>query len=828
MRNSHRSRFDGTGPASPLRTSVRSALGLSAAGCRAQTAKNYRRRQMMDNPPDRRLNTTRGEIIQTTEEKYFFDEREIQRLQIANAEWEDKYFQLEAQLGSERQHFKDQRALLDNLQADLEEQKRRLDEQQARWDDTIASMENVSLAEKEERRAIDKSREEATVFYGKLIAGCHALRRQRVRANNGQLSGGFIPKAASCKEKKPSPPKVGIAAPPSPYAWIISWSLLSLPVLLPYGNLEAIDALFFGASGCTESGLNTYDIKDLATYQQVYTYLGSIFTNLCFVNVIVVAVRLHWFEKRLKDESRRPAAGSGSYDIESGRDRNAERPEQPPDLNKHCQQLGTPPPPAADEGRTGNGPHIAFASDVDNHPRRDTTLYVPGPQDRDRVERDTTNTYGDDGDSIRPVSRTDGWRKRSNISLPPLSLAKSIENAASSFLAPGGISIDREPSRASDTPALASPRLRGLSKGVLVGRNSRLHNLTDEDRERLGGIEYRSLKILLKISAAYLIALHAFGVISLVSWIHKAPAKYTDYLEECGQDKTFWGFYSSQTMINNCGFTLTPDSMIHFNDATWPLIVMSFLAVTTWVLLGIISILNLIDILLIVILDLKNPAVNDLPLGPRILAAIYQSASSRHTGTSVFNLAEVNPGVQFSLVIMMYIAILPIAISIRSSNTYEERSLGRFSDDMHLNESRAGSYIMSHIRNQLAFDLWYIFLGTLVLCIAEADRIMDPDDPGFAIFPIFFEVVSGYGNVGLSIGHPSVATSLSGKFTAFSKLVMCFTMIRGRHRALPYALDRAVMLPNDSLREDGSSRDEDWEDLDLGHLTLPMQKYHTS
>lgn len=38
-----------------------------------------------------------------------------------------------------------------------------------------------------------------------------------------------------------------------------------------------------------------------------------------------------------------------------------------------------------------------------------------------------------------------------------------------------------------------------LSRQATVGRNSEFHNLTKQDRERLGGIEYRSLKLLLKI-----------------------------------------------------------------------------------------------------------------------------------------------------------------------------------------------------------------------------------------------------------------------------------------------------------------------------------------
>jgi hypothetical protein len=40
-------------------------------------------------------------------------------------------------------------------------------------------------------------------------------------------------------------------------AWITFASLLALVVIYPYGNVSAIDALFFGASSATESGLNT-------------------------------------------------------------------------------------------------------------------------------------------------------------------------------------------------------------------------------------------------------------------------------------------------------------------------------------------------------------------------------------------------------------------------------------------------------------------------------------------------------------------------------------------------------------------------------------------
>lgn len=58
-----------------------------------------------------------------------------------------------------------------------------------------------------------------------------------------------------------------------------------------------------------------------------------------------------------------------------------------------------------------------------------------------------------------------------------------------------------------------------------------------------------------------------------------------------------------------------------------------------------------------------------------------------------------------------------------------------------------------------------------------------------------FEVSSSYGTVGLSLGAPS-GTSLSGGLRTLSKLVLCAVMVRGRHRGLPLAIDRAVMLPD--------------------------------
>ncbi|GME97930.1 unnamed protein product [Ambrosiozyma monospora] len=160
---------------------------------------------------------------------------------------------------------------------------------------------------------------------------------------------------------------------------------------------------------------------------------------------------------------------------------------------------------------------------------------------------------------------------------------------------------------------------------------------------------------------------------------------------------------------------------------------------------------------------------------------------------------------------MMYISVLPLAISIRRTNVYEEQALGIYLDGEKVDEPESNettddqksspkkmNFISTHLRKQLSFDLWFIFLGLFVICICEKKKLTK-GDPNFGIFQILFEIVSAYGTVGLSLGYPGVDTSFCSQFTVVSKLVIIAMMIRGRHRGLPYSIDRAIMLNTDNV-----------------------------
>ncbi|KID65078.1 Potassium transport protein, high-affinity, partial [Metarhizium hybridum] len=665
------------------------------------------------------------------------------------------------------------------------------------------------------------------------------------------------------------------------YAWILSMGLLSFPVLYTYGNLAAIDAYFFGASASTESGLNTVDIKNLALYQQLYLYFIPILTNMCFINIVVVIVRLHWFNQHLdrfgpaliRVKRRKSGNGGVHSDPEVAETTEASSSTASAALSNIPSRVGdqlnnnqrTKQPSANDNG--GGIPEIRPEPETHNHAlelslepteeptqriafhpsvwdkptnsRRDSTLYIPGPRERDRGINATPTR--------RPsVADAEDSRRRSTRAM---SFDRAAGAAGSVFVI-GRTATVPQLSRAPTLHRAAADQMPYLSRRATIGRNSRFHNLTSRDRQELGGIEYRSLQLLLKVVVIYFFGMHIFGAIGLVGWILHANPKYDAYLQQCGQNSIWWAFYTAQSMMDNLGFTLTPDSMISFREAEWPLFLSSFLTLagntlypvflrlvlwtmsktvprksamqeslqfllnhprrcytllfprgTTWALFGIIFILNFMDAFFILILDLNNAEVASLPPGPRVMAAIFQAGSSRHTGASVFNLANVSPAVQFSLLIMMYISAFPVALSIRASNTYEEKSLGIYQVDTEedLDENSGRSYLVRHLQSQLSFDLWYIFLGIFVLSISEAGKIEHLAQPSFGLFPIFFEAVSAYGNVGLSLGYPGINASLSTEFSTFGKLVICAMMIRGRHRGLPYTLDRAIMLPDEHL-----------------------------
>lgn len=389
-----------------------------------------------------------------------------------------------------------------------------------------------------------------------------------------------------------------------------------------------------------------------------------------------------------------------------------------------------------------------------------------------------------------------------------------------------------------------------LSWNPTVARNSTFVALTDDQKEELGGVEYRAVKLLSKIVVIYYVGFHIVALICFLPFILKMP-HYSTVMRDYGISPTWWGFFTPASVFNDLGYTLNPDSMYPFYQNAYFLLILGFFiiigntgfpillrfiiwilfklsknlslfkeslgflldhprrcftllfpSVPTWWLFFILVVLNAIDLVLFIILDLNNSALTSIPAGYRVLDGLFQAFSTRTAGFSVIDLSRLHPSVQVSYMLMMYISVLPLAISIRRTNVYEEQSLGIYggNNDATDAERTPQTFIATHLRNQLSFDLWFIFLGLFIICIADGGKLQR-DDIDFTVFQVLFEIVSAYGTVGLSLGYPNTNTSFSAQFSVISKLVIIAMMIRGRHRGLPYSLDRAIILPSDKMNK---------------------------
>lgn len=175
-----------------------------------------------------------------------------------------------------------------------------------------------------------------------------------------------------------------------------------------------------------------------------------------------------------------------------------------------------------------------------------------------------------------------------------------------------------------------------------------------------------------------------------------------------------------------------------------------------------------------------------------------------------------HPGVKASIMALMYFSSYPITLTMRASNVHgpgvvasSEGSQNGGSQNEDSQSNKSGKFGSSRVRelfkDQLGFDMWCLTLGTLIILFIEGDRV--EKDPDVTIFSIMFEVVSAYGNVGLSLGYTGTSTSLCTQFKPASKVILCALMIQGRHRGMPDPLDRAITVPGEKLVNEALARE---------------------
>ncbi|PBK85523.1 TrkH-domain-containing protein [Armillaria gallica] len=392
-------------------------------------------------------------------------------------------------------------------------------------------------------------------------------------------------------------------------------------------------------------------------------------------------------------------------------------------------------------------------------------------------------------------------------------------------------------------------RSKWLNFELDMGRNSNFYTetLTNGQLEIVGGAEYRALRVLSYLVPTYFVVTQIITYLIFAPWL-SISSRYDNVFEAQPLlvKKPWFSLFQVMAAYTGGGLSLVDVGMLPFQTAYLLVFSLMFLILAgnhalliimrliiwicskftepesdldkaldfllhhprrcyiylfpshqTWYLLIVLLLLSMIDTGL--------EFYDAMPTGAKIVSGLFQGLAARASGFSMVPLASVAPALQFLYMVMMYIAVYPVAMSIRSTNTYEEGSLGVFKSPQEEFEhqdkelgypkdreprQRVTRYLGWHLRRQMSDDIWWMFWGVLLVTIIERGNIME-------IIRMLFELVSAFSGIGLSLGLPSDNMSFVGAMRPLSKLVIIVVMVRGRHRGLPVAIDRAVKLPHE-------------------------------
>ncbi|KAG9945340.1 TrkH-domain-containing protein, partial [Aureobasidium melanogenum] len=674
------------------------------------------------------------------------------------------------------------------------------------------------------------------------------------------------------------------------YAYFIFTGLLAAVIFWASSTTTHVsftDSLFFCVSAMTEAGLNTINLSELNTWQQFMLFVLIFIGSAIFVSNFVLQVRRKAFERkfisviesRARKQRRLSLRGStfSMSRLSMSRSRENQNPNLGLDRQPRPADVDQPQTPltrrrtsvsetslrqSKSEGTDGAADDLHAAEEGSN----DATL-----PDRITFSPETvfrSQKQFEDQSPTKPRQRVfsvSGVGARSEASLHRVT---SVSRASIAEQAPVGTR-----STADYFPSAG-----------YISRNSTFHNLTEAERQQLGGVEYKALLWLSWIVPLYLVLWQLLGALGCAAWVaHNRPGT----ARANGLNPWWVGAFNAVSAFNNSGMSLLDANMIAFQTSYYMLLTMSLLILAgntcypiflrlivwtiykclpkrarfddhrntlrflldhprrcytnlfpsehTWWLAFAVFALNGVDWAAFEILNIGNRVLNStLPVHIRVLDGLFQAFAVRSGGFYVVAIPTLRISLQVLYVIMMYISVYPVVITMRNSNVYEERSLGVYDENDPDNVSEASKdpnsiysrfrgvkkqlatgfgglsegksyFIQQQLRAQLAHDAWWIVLAVFLIMIIEGGQFeRDPVD--FSVFNVIFEVVSAYGTVGISVGVPNNAYSFCGSWHKLSKLILCAVMLRGRHRGLPIAIDRAVLLPDE--RQDHAEEED--------------------
>ncbi|KAK3379728.1 cation transport protein-domain-containing protein [Lasiosphaeria ovina] len=476
------------------------------------------------------------------------------------------------------------------------------------------------------------------------------------------------------------------------------------------------DSLFLAMSAMTSAGLNTFNVSDMSTGQQVVLFILMLLGSPVLISVQTLWFRKHVFKKRFRaivkaeeDRKRKETATGTAIGVAGA-------------LTGLLVMSQFRSPKSREKSGTtqmlsGLGslmvPNVAGApsSSASAAPRKGAGA-LPVARNVTFHEQPPTPPPG----SHHPPPASPGARSVTFREQPPT------------------------PPAGSHPEHLASPDPGFNMRTFLeenkenIGRNGQFFNLTHEDREYLGGLEYRALEVLIATVTIYFILWQLLGAIALGAWMAVNAA---DITAVNAQNPWWAGAFLAVSAFTNGGMTLLDIGLIAFQSGYYFILIvtaflmfaggvafpiflrlviwilsksikywaspadygvwhetfhfilhyprrvytMLFPARPTWLLVAMLFALTIINWIMIHLLSIGNPTLDAIPSGLRVFDALFQSISILSGGFAVVPPSGLYFGVQVLWVGIMYLSAYPGAITTRNSNVYEERSLGIYAED---------------------------------------------------------------------------------------------------------------------------------------------------
>ncbi|KAI1506257.1 cation transport protein-domain-containing protein [Biscogniauxia marginata] len=500
------------------------------------------------------------------------------------------------------------------------------------------------------------------------------------------------------------------------YAYFIGTTIVGTLIFwgasAPAYSIGWWDSMFMVMSAITASGLNTVNVSQLTTFQQVELCVLMMIGSQVLISHATIAFRKHIFEKRFEDivemereKRKKKVSGTGAVVGMTGA------------------MFGLQVMSSFGRGRAGSR----------SRPSNNVNPLASQP----------TETYSAEGESVpeAPVGAVRDQQQHIGF-LEPIREGKSLEGQSAAT----GLSIYQTQSHQSGAmrrrPQTADSRATTEGFNVQtflkeqkrnIGRNGQFFNLSEEQREYLGGVEYRSLKFLSVFVIVYFVLCQFFGAIALGAWmsVHAADTAAVN-----AQNPWWAGIFLAISSYNNAGFTLLDAGFIPFQSSYFLLTVVTLLSLAgpaafpvfmrfiIWTMSSLLNLLSkdkeygvwkegfdfilkfprrvytslfpakdtwmfaatfggfvIADWVLILVLSIGNPTMEAIPLGQRIFDALFQGFSIPSGGYAIVSPSAIYFDVQVLWLVVYYTAAYPHIITMRNTNVYEERSLGIYEGD---------------------------------------------------------------------------------------------------------------------------------------------------